>query len=183
MSINDLIEHWISEERLWRLEPTLESDPVDRCLLISSEIKQLIDGPWPDKEWEKRCNYLRAELESFVKGEEVRLCLEPYEADTAFMGRLFKPSDEVWDIRSRRMRPSLRVFGRFARRDLFVAFFWSPRSLQLPYSQRLPLGDRDSEEWRLAIKETKAEWRKLFPSFNPIHGESHDIYASNAVSV
>lgn len=95
------------------------------------------------------------------------------------MARLDKPVDEVWDIRSIDPSPALRVFGRFADRDLFVALIWSPRSVEVPASQRLPLGPRNSVEWRNAIVECKAEWNKLFPSYSPIHGGGIQEYVKD----
>jgi hypothetical protein len=183
MSIHDLIEMRIEEGRLWRVEPVVEDDPIERCMVISSEIMDLVYGVWPDAKWARRCNRLRADLEAFVRGDVIGLCLKPYKADTAYMGRLDKPTDEVWDIRSRDPQPGLRVFGCFADRDCFVALLWSPRSVEIPYSQRLPLQDRNSAEWKQAVKETKSEWRKLFHPYNPIHGDTHDFYASRAFPV
>lgn len=183
MSIHDEIRARIGEGRLHQLGLTLASDPTVRRLLISNEIKDLIDGPWSDLMWERRCNRLRANLEAFVRGDVISLCLKGFVARRAYMGRPDKPHEEVWDIRSRAPRPALRVFGRFADKDVFVALFWSPRSVKIPYSQRIPLGNKDSIQWKSAKRETKAEWRKLFYTYQPIQGSSHNDYASNAISV
>ncbi len=100
------------------------------------------------------------------------------------MGRLNRPKDEVWDIRSIAPRPGIRIFGRFAERDVFVGLFWSPRSVEIPFSQRLPLGEKDSVEWKNAILECKSEWKKLFPSYQPVHGdEIHKYIETNFISV
>jgi len=183
MSIHDEIRFRIGEGRLHQMMPTLESDPVVRKLFISNEIRDLIDGPWLDLAWERRCGKLRENLEAFIRGDVISLCLEGFIARTAYMGRLDRPADEVWDIRSRDPRPSLRIFGRFADKDIFIAFFWSPRGVTIPYSQRPPLGDKHSRRWKSAKRETKAEWRKLFPTYEPIHGDSHDAYASDSFPV
>jgi hypothetical protein len=183
MSIIDLIKLRMQEGRLWRVEPDVESDPIERCMVVSREIMDLIEGPWPDEKWERRCGRLRGDLEAFVRGDVISLCLEPYKAESAYMGRLDEPMDEVWDIRSRDPKPGLRVFGRFADRDVFVALLCSPRSVPIPQSERLPLRDRASAEWKQAVKETQAEWRKLFHSYKPIHGETHDFYASKSILI
>src|SRR5258705_8031712 len=99
MSIWDEFKSRIEEDRLSLLMPTLASDPVMRTLIISNEIRSLIDGPWQDKRWERRCNRLRATLEAFIRGDVISLCLKGYEAKTAYMGRLDKSVEEVWDIR------------------------------------------------------------------------------------
>lgn len=171
MSIHDSICYWIAEKRLFELNPVFESDPIERTLIVSKEIYDLLEGPWLDDSWARRCRRLQATLEAYVKGQRIGICLKPYKAASAYMARLNKPSDEVWDIRSTDPNPALRVFGRFADRNLFVALIWSPRSVEIPASQRPPLGPRDSDEWRDAIVECKAEWKKLFPSYSPIHGD------------
>ncbi len=181
--MRDEIRARIGEERLSLLMPVFDSDPVVRTMVISNDIKSLIEGPWPDTPWERRCNRLRADLEAFVVGDVLALCLTPYEADSAYFGRLHRPEDEVWDIRSRDPNPGVRVFGRFAERDTFVALFWSPRSIEIPYSQRFPLGTRNSIQWKNAIRECKAEWRKLFHNYQPVHGDTHDVYVSNSILV
>jgi hypothetical protein len=126
MSIRDEINERIAEGRLFNLEPALASDPVERTMLISAEINSHLIGPWPNIIAAKRFGKLRADLEAFVKGEKVAVCLDPYVARNAYMGRLDQPNDEVWDVRSRDPKPALRVFGRFAERDVFVALTWSP---------------------------------------------------------
>lgn len=183
MSIRDEIRARIDERRLSLLMPILESDQVVRTMVVSNDIQNLLDGPWEDAGWARRCNRLRADLEAFVIGDVISVCLTPFKADSAYMGRLDKPADEVWDIRARDPHPSLRVFGRFAGKDTFVALFWSPRSIEIPFSQRLPLGDRKSIQWKDAIRECKAEWRNLFHTYQPVHGDTHDVYVSNSFLV
>ena len=184
MSIRDEINGRIAERRLYNLEPALASDPVERTMLISAEINDHLIGPWPNVTAAKRFGELRADLEAFVKGEKVAVCLDPYIARNAYMGRLDGPSDEVWDVRSRDPRPALRVFGRFAERDVFVALTWSPRSIPLLGYLRKPLGDKDSREWRDAIIECKAEWKKLFQAYEPIPGPNlHDYISTNVFLV
>ena len=117
-----------------------------------------------------------------MKGDKIGLCLIPYEHATAYMGRLDSPEDEVWDIRSRDPNPGLRVFGRFAEIDTFVALNWDPRSVE--WHSRHPLVDRDSLYWHFAIIECQNKWKALFPNDNPIHGKDiHDYVSSNVFSV
>lgn len=129
---------------------------------------------------------LRADLESFVRGDRVSVCLNPYAAKHALFGRLDPPTGEVWDVRSRDPNPGLRVIGRFAEADLFVAFTCWPRSVAVPWLDRPQLGDGDSEQWDFAINEAKAEWRKLFHPYMP-HGtggdDVHDYISDNVISL
>lgn len=184
MSIRDSIGELIDDGRMYEMSPALDSDQIRRTMIISQEIHDLLNGPWCDASWERRCFRLRATLQYFVMGKRIGVCLSPFEAAKAYMGRLHKVEDEVWDIRAIDPNPGIRVFGRFAEKDVFVAFLWSPRSVEVPASQRLPLGDKDSIQWKQAIKECKAEWRKVLPSYAPIHGgHPSDYIGSNFFSV
>ncbi|MGD9508787.1 MAG: hypothetical protein AB7I59_04100 [Geminicoccaceae bacterium] len=178
MSIRRLIGDRVNEQRLFVLEPLLESDPIERTLVISPEIQSLLCGPWPSVRAGKRMMDLRADLESFVVGDQVSACLVPYKAEEALFGRLDKPADEVWDIRSRKPAPGIRLLGRFAEQDCFVALSCWPRSVQLDYLSRPPLGRRNSSEWAAGIKECKAEWRKLFFDYPAHTGTTINDYIS-----
>jgi hypothetical protein len=95
------------------------------------------------------------------------------------MGRL--DADEVWDLRSQAPPPGLRVFCRFAEKDVLVALTCSPRSVPVPWLNRLPLLGRSSREWRDAIVGCRREWNVLFPAHQPLSGVDLSDYISNAV--
>jgi hypothetical protein len=144
--------------------------PIVRLILVSDEIDELISGPWEEIEWEERCGGLRADFDRFIEGRLITVAARPYHARTAYIAQLDQPRDEVWEIRSRDPEPSLRVFGRFAETDLFVALTWSKRA---------DLKGPDSREWRDAIEGCKAEWRKLFPTYPPKIGNNINDYISS----
>lgn len=185
MSIRDLINGWL-DERLFAVVPLLASAPVRRTMLVSREVSDLIEGPWPNVRAEKRCQRLRADMEAFVTGDVVSVCLEAFKARDAMFGRLHPASDEVWDLRSREPRPGLRLLGSFAETDVFIAFSCYPRSVEVDFLERQPLLGRTSDEWDAAITETKTEWRKLFHTNKP-HGlggqDVHDYISENVFSV
>jgi hypothetical protein len=182
MSIHDEINHQRANEALTPLLPSVPGDSVERHMFISREIRALLDGPWPSRASEVRCGKLRAELETFVVGHQMNVCLRPYEAQEADMGRLDRPADEVWDFRACES-PGLRVFGRFADLDVFIALTCWPRSVGIPWIDRPFLGARDSQEWKDAITECKFEWRKMFFNYQPISGEDvHDYISENVIS-
>jgi hypothetical protein len=114
-----------------------------------------------------RARRLRADLEAFVRGDPVSICLEPYVAGEAFLGRLAEPHEEVWDMRAREPNPALRLFGRFAAPDHFVAFDWRPRSK--PWNGREPLNDRSDPGWEDEKEICKRQWTTLFPAHEPFH--------------
>lgn len=141
-----------------------------------------MEGPWTSPKCGSRVGLLRGDLESFVKGERVSVCLKPYTAKEAFLGRLDRPEDEVWDMRSRTASPGLRLFGRFAAPNIFIAFTWAPRSTV--WNGREPMGDRHNPKWDVAKLECERQWGLLFPKHEPIHGEEvQDYVTARAVAV
>lgn len=174
MSIHDWINQAVGDKRLHWVDPVFRSDSVQRRMLVTTEIASLIDAP--PARFASRCAKLRADIESFVTGDEITVCLEPFEARKAYMGLLSPPEDGVWDIRSRDPSPSLRLLGHFADCDLFVASVIASRSMPWPPVMRGPLGSRDSHEWAEAIRAANAEWRKHFGPFKQAYGgDIHDV--------
>ena len=177
MSIRDLINGHLagSAPELYVLRPVVPGDEIVRTMLISREINSLLEGPWSDVALERRAGRLRADLEAFVKGEQIGICLTPYKARTAYMGLLDPATDGHFDIRSRDPRPGIRVFGGFSETDTFVALTWSFRK---------PLGPRGSREWRDEYGRVTAEWRRLFPVYRPKTGAAvEDFVSANAFLV
>ncbi len=179
MSIRIEIARAVGDGRLFNIKPEILSDPVERTMVVSPEIQGLLAGPWENTTMERRCGRLRADLEAFVKGDIVNLALVPYQHRAAYMGRLDRPKDEVWDIRSRDPNPGLRLFGRFAEIDVFVALNWCPRSVE--WAGEAPLGDTATLNWDFAILECQERWNALFPGHDPVHAEQADEYVSSNV--
>lgn len=175
MSIRHEIRDRVSERRLIELSPALTSSPFVRTMLISPAISDLVFGPWENPEHEYRCGRLRADLDMFIDGSVISVAQRPYKKPRrTYMSRLDKPHDEVWEIRSRDPKPGLRVFGRFAEKDVFIALTWAPRDW---------LGPPWSNEWESTKRHCAAEWRQLFPTYNPLAGGSFHDYVSNIILV
>ncbi|MDO8434581.1 MAG: hypothetical protein Q7S58_19465 [Candidatus Binatus sp.] len=88
------------------------------------------------------------------------------------MSQLQPPRDEVWDIRCVDPKPGIQVLGRFAEKDVFVALTWEIR---------LQLKQFGSREWQDAILRCAIEWRRLFPTYQPLMGNYFADYISDAV--
>lgn len=148
---------------------------IVRKLYISPEIKSLIYGPWEDADWEARCYELRADFDRYTTGQILPVASKPFGGKTSYLKRLDRAADEVWEIRSIDPDPGLRIFGRFALRNHFIALTWSKRrDLKGPHSR----------EWRDAMESCKAEWRKLLPAYDPITSEAdYGPYLTNYFSV
>jgi hypothetical protein len=179
MSIREQINARIAEGRLFPLKPLNEKDNKRRTVLMSLEISELVMDPWPPAgPMGARCARLRADLESLITAENVTVFWKPHKGRTEQIGRLCPVSDEVWDLRSQDPSPGLRVFFRFAEKDVFVALTCAPRSVPVPWLPRLPL--LDEREWRRAIVTCRSQWRILFPAHEPISGSSPDAYLTGA---
>lgn len=177
MSIHDSIRDSVACGRLFPVLPTLPSSPMVRFLYASAEINRLIVGPWTDEIEEYRCGKLWADFDKFVEGRIISLALNnPYKKPRpTYLSRLDPGQDEVWEIRSRDPKPGIRVFGRFAEQDLLIVLNWGYRN---------DLGGPGSSEFKRQIRKCKAEWRNLFPSYDPKSGKTVDEYISdNAIPV
>lgn len=182
MSIINRIEELVRDGRLSHIEPLDHSLAVERNMVVSVEIRELIEGPWTSDTLERRAYRLRADLEAFAVGHVLGISMTPYQHKAAYMGLLDPPERGIWDIRSRDPKPGLRVFGHFAAVDLFVALVWHPRSLEI--EGRLPLGGSQGLNWEIAKLQCEETWNDLFPNHSPRIGERiSDFISENTVLV
>jgi hypothetical protein len=177
MSILEEVNDLCRRGELFRLLPPIASPLPQRgrLLYVSSEIQNWLIGPWPDEGQEYRWKVLRADLEAFVEGKRMTLSRNRQLAPRTHchLAQLKRPAEEVWEFRLRRPKPSIRVFGRFAARDFFVALTWT---------YRLDLGPQGSEVWDSEKQRCVAEWRRLFfgATYQPLtNGSYPDDYISN----
>jgi hypothetical protein len=91
-----------------------------------------------------RYNSLQADLEVFLTGLPIT---DSYLCPLRPLPRC------VWEIRSKVPKPSIRVFGLFASRDVFVG---------TNHQLRNALGRFNSIEWKEASRIARYEWGRLF---------------------
>ncbi len=147
--------------------PQIASDPVTRTLLVSNEVNNFLRGPWNDDADERRAGRLQSNLENFVSGGVVSVCLQPRQAKSAFMGRLDPVNSGIWDMRSRDPTPGLRLLGGFTEPDVFVALVWDFRK-----------NLKTDAHWKSLQQRCHSEWRSLFAEQAPLLGEEVDDYIS-----
>lgn len=152
------------EARLISLKPLAPGTSEQRVMLVTPELMATLDGPWQSNDDADRIARLRAHLDHFVSGGFI---------DPGYLKQLTPKTDEVWTIRSKRPRPSIRVLGRFAARNVFVA---------TNYELRGSLNEIGSIEWGRATRHCKAVWRALFEPYPPMPGETINDYVSNAAN-
>jgi len=149
---------------------------------MTEEVAKLLNGPWesPDSEitetqWEYRCGFVHRYFDRFLNGKKVTVALDPRsEADNCFLKRLDPIEDEVWEIRCREPAPGIRVFGRFAETNIFVALHWRLRK---------EMGSWGDPAWDAAIWTCKQHWGTFFHDCKPKSGNLNDYIARNAIPV
>ena len=159
---------------LYLLKPKARGAATRRVLLLTGVMKMaVVDGPWADESEEDRlAGTLRADLERFVSGKVLRVSLGGRELAAEDMKRL-QNIYEVWEFKSE-TKNGIRVFGRFAGHDVFVATHWQ---------WRRNLGAYGSSQWGTEINKCTTEWAKMFHNHAPHTGENIDVYISDAEDV
>ena len=156
---------------LYLLRPEARGAATNRVLLLTGTMKMaVVDGPWTDKVEENRlAGTLRADLERFVSGDVLRVSLGGRELAAEDMKRL-QDTYEVWELKSKTTK-SIRVFGRFAGYDVFVATHWQ---------WRRNLGAYGSDQWGDEINKCGTEWANMFQIHTPHTGDNINDYISDA---
>ena len=149
MSINVEIGSRISEGRLVELGPTVSSDKTIRRMYLEKGLFNDIFRVRTQKAEIARFAQLQADLEVFITSPTI---------DPNYLFGLTPKTDGVWEIKSKRPKPSIRVFGFFAKEDTFIATH---------YIERTGLGGWNSREWKTEIRRALSVWRKLFPAYSP----------------
>jgi hypothetical protein len=172
MSIRLMIKEWVNSGELIFLTPLLDFIPIRREIFVSKEILEALDGPWASRTDEKNAGRARALLDRFTEGAKISVRLPPSRDVTAQLALLEGAKDQVWEFRCCESTPQIRIFGHFADKDLFVAFFLVNRNDIPTYADFHPLKE-----------ECKRRWRKYFPTYPTRVGSEADDYVSNCVSV
>jgi hypothetical protein len=177
MSIHDEIKFRCDgpHPSLFRIGPTL-GGRSKRFLYGTREINKLVVGPWSDQAEEIRCGRLWQDFDRYVEEKLISISLEPYKKPkSTYLARLDPGRDEVWEIRSRFPRRGIRVFGRFADADHLVLLNWEYRD---------NLGGPGSDEFKVEMRKAKAEWKRLFQTYEAHTGVSiHDYVTRNCFPV
>jgi hypothetical protein len=99
---------------------------------------------------------LQARLEMFLGDEQIA---------SSYMKALRPLRKGVWEIVNKKPNPSLRVFGLFATRDVFIGTHHQLRNV---------LGGFNTPMWKEEIRRAGAEWRNLFDA-EPLIGRLHEV--------
>src|SRR5579872_1268550 len=119
MSIREEWKKLVFEGELFRLDP-FDGDRKVRAVLLSEEMRELLERDMEEGEEANRRSRLLATLQNIVSGRRLRVCLEPYGARKAIIGRLDPIEESVFDVRCQE-KPAVRVFCRFLEKDVLFA--------------------------------------------------------------
>ena len=157
------MQWWLENGGLHMVRPLTRNSPCRRAMFVTTNVWEVLNGPWENEDDEDRFGRLYADLVQFVEGRRI---------DHNYVKNLWPPRDAVWEIRSVRPRPSVRVLGRFAKKDVFIA---------TNFELRNGLGEFDSRAWREAKRRCLAEWRHLFNSYPALIGSTIHDHISDAI--
>lgn len=174
MSIQDEIEARMDEGRLVRIDPLLP-DVHPRVLFARRELHdEIMEGAASaDGSRAYRVGQLRSDFDLFSAGDMVTVGYG--KEATCFLKCLDPRQDEVWELRSRDPKPSVRVFGRFAMTNVLIATHMAWRE---------DLKGWRSIEWAQEIRNCKTYWRQMFNTYPPHSGASiNDYISTNVIEV
>ena len=150
MSIEDEIADKAKRGMLFPLIPRATGATIRRAMFIGESLWNDLNSSEGDAAWDERIGKLQADLEMFVTEESIT---------PKYLFPLYPTADAVWEIRSARDEPSIRVLGLFAAQDAFIS---------TNYALREALGGWQSREWKSIKRMARAIWRWLFPTYPPI---------------
>jgi hypothetical protein len=132
-------------------------------MFLSVELWELLNTAHEDPEMEDRLGDLQADLELFVASPSI---------DPKYLFHLYPARDAVWEIRSARPDPSIRVLGLFASRDVFIASNCALRE---------HLGGWQSREWKEVKRTARRRRTQLFHSYQPVIGTDARTLVTGAI--
>lgn len=135
---------------LFPITPQAAGATIRRAMFVGEQLWKELNSPEGDAEWEERIGRLRADLELFVTESAIA---------PRYLFLLYPARDAVWEIRSIRDRPSLRVMGLFPEMDVLVS---------TNHARREDLGGWQSRDWKTVKRMALSVWRKLFPTYDPL---------------
>lgn len=167
MSIRETIKSFVDTGELHLLEPILDYVSPVRWIFVNDEVFKEFNPPWESDKREKNIARARQLLDQFSEGGLISVRMPPSKNTKAQLALLSDASDEIWEFRSVEPDPQIRIFGRFAEPNVFIALA----------IRNKPDAATDDQYFEIREK-CKREWRIYFPSYNPHTGNSANDYLS-----
>jgi hypothetical protein len=177
MSIYVELKARIAEGRLVQVTPILGGAQA-RIVYATPEVFTQLEPSTADADFAASSGHLRRWLDGFTNGKQ--LVVGPRRSRTCDMKRLDPQRDEVWEIR-KQDQPSIRLFGRFVEKDVFVVT--NMELVTALFSMEwFVKGASTWPIWKREIRNCKASWRRLFHTYQPHSGSNLNDYLSAAVA-
>lgn len=146
MSISDEIQDLVAKGILVPVRPRLGfgARRIRRYMFLTKELNAEIEKEIAAGD--TRFAELEADLVAFLVSPAI---------SKDYLKQLIPPSDGVWEIRCHADEPTMRVFGQFAARNVFIA---------MGARYRGDLGSFDDPRWTYEINRARRIWKDLFPS-------------------
>jgi hypothetical protein len=164
MSIEDEILWRLGEQRLFPLLPKAAGSAPHRALFLTEDIWSMLSTQHGDDELEERMGFLQADLEQFAEGQSI---------DPRYLFLLYPSSECVWEIRSVRPNPSIRILGLFAAIDVFIATNMALRE---------NLGGWQSRDWKDVKRLARTRWAQLFHTYKPLSSTDVSDLVTGAIN-
>lgn len=164
MSIEDEIVWRVSEHRLFPLLPKAAGAAPRRALFLAEDIWSVLSTEHDDQDLEDRMGFLQADLELFAEGQPI---------DPKYLFLLYPGSECVWEVRSVRPNPSIRVLGLFAAKNVFIATNMALRET---------LGGWQSRGWKDVKRMARARWSQLFHTYQPLSSNRVSDLVTGAIN-
>ena len=150
MSISERIWQLLKEGKLVEVRPVRPQHEKIRSMYLVNALHSEIHLERNEESEKARFATLHADLVAFVTDPVI---------DQTYLFCLSPTGKGVWEIRSTRPKPSIRVFGMFSSKDTLIATH---------HVIRKPLGGWKTLEWKKEIQKTRQTWNQLFPAYKPL---------------
>lgn len=163
MSIRSRIEELEQKGGLKRYVP-VEAVPEMREIITSRTVTAFIEClPGVPKKLFGTAGASSLLFDSFVAGGQVTFGMDPRSHTGALIARNDPLRDRICDFRVLQPEPSVRIFGAFAERDVFVALTYQPRA-------------RLTNVFQNAVGVARKQWDLMFPDHQPVYSDGIQDY-------
>lgn len=166
MSIWHIINELEQSQDLVLLRPEFESSEAGRFVFATPEVCDDLYGQWNTAELQDSYARARQVIDAFIDNRRISARCPPCSSAKAQLALLKEPSEEVWEFRSRPPPKGIRVFGRFAAFDVFIA-------------TNTALREKIDADFKREKEICKRRWRSLFEPYKPHSGTQLADYLSN----
>jgi hypothetical protein len=143
----------LGDNGLVLMEPLLRSAPKKRKVYANKPVLEMLREPFSNDADGAVEALARGVVDRFISADTtLTVGLDPFtKRHDAILARVHPPDHECWDIRCLIPNDQIRIFGRFAEFDTFVALHWD-------YRDNL----RTRQDWKDAVHETRQRWGAIF---------------------